>query len=98
LALEHHITKTNTISRIKELNNLGLFDKKFATELIEAFDTLSGVRLKAMLRHPSKLEHANFINPSKLDKMERDLLKDSFKVVNMFKKFLTYHFHLNMVT
>lgn len=97
LALQHHITQTNTIERIKALNNHGLFDKKFATELIEAFDTLSGIRLKAMLRHPNRLEHANFINPSKLDKMERDLLKDSFKVVNTFKKFLTYHYHLNMV-
>ena len=97
LALQYHITQTNTISRIKELNNRGLFDKKFATELIEAFDTLSGIRLKSMLRHPNTMEHANFINPSKLEKMERDLLKDSFKVVNTFKKFLTYHFHLNMV-
>jgi CBS domain-containing protein len=97
LALQHHITHTNTISRIKELNNCGLFDKKFATELIEAFDTLSGIRLKSMLRHSNTMEHANFINPSKLEKMERDLLKDSFKVVNTFKKFLIYHFHLNMV-
>jgi len=97
LALEHHVTQTNTTARIKALNNLGVFDKKFATELIEAFDTLMSTRLKAMLLHPNDLEDANFINPSKLDKIERDLLKDSFKVVNTFKKFLTYHFHLNMV-
>ena len=50
-----------------------------------------------MLLHPDDFENANFINPSKLEKFERDLLKDSFKVVNTFKKFLTYHFHLNMV-
>lgn len=97
LSLEYHIEQTNTISRIKELNNRGLFDKKFATELIEAFDTLSSIRLKFVLCCPDKFEHANFIDPSKLEKMERDLLKDSFKVVNTFKKFLTYHFHLNMV-
>ena len=97
LSLEYHIEQTNTILRIKELNNRGLFDKKFATELIEAFDTLSSIRLTSMLRCPEKFEHANFIDPSKLQKMERDLLKDSFKVVNTFKKFLTYHFHLNMV-
>lgn len=97
LALENNITQTNTILRIKELNNRGLFDKTFATELIEAYDTLSGIRLKAMLMHPDDFENANFIDPSKLDKFERDLLKDSFKVVNTFKKFLTYHFHLNMV-
>lgn len=97
LALENSITQTNTILRIKELNNIGLFDKTFATELIEAYDTLLGIRLKAMLSHPDDFENANFINPSKLEKLERDLLKDSFKVVNTLKKFLTYHFHLNMV-
>jgi CBS domain-containing protein len=98
LALENNIIQTNTILRIKELNNRGLFDKTFATELIEAYDTLLGIRLKAMLSHPDDFENANFIDPSKLEKFERDLLKDSFKVVNTFKKFLTYHFHLNMVT
>lgn len=97
LALENNIIQTNTILRIKELNNRGLFDKTFATELIEAYDTLLGIRLKAMLSHPDDFVNANFIDPSKLEKLERDLLKDSFKVVNTLKKFLTYHFHLNMV-
>lgn len=97
LALENNIIQTNTILRIKELNNRGLFDKTFATELIEAYDTLLGIRLKAMLMHPDDFDNANFIDPSKLEKFERDLLKDSFKVVNTLKKFLTYHFHLNMV-
>lgn len=97
LALERHITETNTIERIKALNNANIFDKQFATELIEAYDTLLSVRLKARLLNPDKLEEANYINPKTLDKFERDLLKDSFKVVNTFKKFLIYHFHLNMV-
>lgn len=97
LALERHITETNTIERIKALNNANIFDKQFATELIEAYDTLLSVRLKVRLQYPDDLEAANYINPKKLDKIERDLLKDSFKVVNTFKKFLTYHFHLNMV-
>jgi len=98
LALERHIVETNTIERIKALNNANLFDKQFATELIEAYDTLLSVRLKVRLQYPDDLESANYINPAKLDKIERDLLKDSFKVVNTFKKFLTFHFHLNMVT
>ncbi len=97
LALENNIVQTNTTLRIKALNNKGVFDKKFATELIEAFDTLLAIRLKSMLQHPNSFEDANFIDPAKLQKIERDLLKDSFKVVNTFKKFLTYHFHLNVV-
>lgn len=98
LALERHITATNTIERIKALNNVNLFDKQFATELIEAYDTLLSIRLKVRLQDPNALEAANYIDPKKLEKIERDLLKDSFKVVNTFKKFLTYHFHLNIVT
>jgi CBS domain-containing protein len=43
------------------------------------------------------LEEENYINPKNLSKNQRDLLKDSFKVVNKFKKFMSFHFHLNMV-
>jgi CBS domain-containing protein len=97
LSLEYKIDATNTIERIKELNNKGVFDKTFATELIECFDTLSSIRLKAMLEAKS-VEEMNYINPKKLQKIEVDLLKDSFKVVNKLKKFVAFHFHLNMVS
>ena len=97
LSLEYKIDATNTIERIKALNNKGIFDKTFATELIECFDTLSSIRLQAMLEAKS-VDEMNYINPKKLQKIEIDLLKDSFKVVNKLKKFLAFHFHLNMVS
>ncbi len=97
LSLEYKIDATNTIERIKALNNKGIFDKTFATELIECFDTLSSIRLRAMLEAKS-VEEMNYINPKKLQKIEIDLLKDSFKVVNKLKKFMAFHFHLNMVS
>ncbi len=97
LSIEHRLTQTNTIERIKELNNIGIIDKNFATELIESFDTLNAIALKANLEAKGANEH-NMLDPSKLDKIERDLLKDSFKIVNQFKKFISYHFHLNMVS
>lgn len=93
LSLQYEIKVTNTIERIKELNNKGVIDKNFATELIESFDTLSAVRLDAQ----SIDKDENFVNPSNLEKNQRDLLKDSFKIVNKFKKFMSFHFHLNMV-
>ena len=96
LSLQYEIKETNTIERIKELNNIGVIDKTFATELIESFDTLSAIRLKAMLEAKS-IDEANFINPRTLEKNQRDLLKDSFKIINKFKKFMSFHFHLNMV-
>jgi CBS domain-containing protein len=97
LALEHKIASTNTTERIKELNNLGIFDRVFANELIEAYDTLLSIRLHFILGQKQGTNDQNYVNPKLLSKAERDLLKDAFKIVNTFKKFLTYHFHLGMV-
>jgi len=97
LSLQYEIKSTNTIQRIKELNNIGILNKVFADELIESFDTLSSIRLKAML-DAKNIEESNYINPESLEKNQRDLLKDSFKIVNKFKKFISFHFHLNMVS
>ena len=96
LALQYEISATNTIERIKELNNIGVIDKIFAAELIESFDTLSSIRLKAMLEAKSP-EESNYINPANLSKIQRDLLKDSFRIINKFKKLINFHYHLNMV-
>ena len=97
LALEYGIRETNTIERIKVLNNRGVIDKNFATELIESFDSLLAIRLQAML-HSHDIENSNYINPKALEKNQRDLLKDSFKIINKFKKFMSFHFHLEMVS
>ncbi len=97
MCLQYEIKQTNTIERIKALNNKGIIDKTFATELIESFDTLSSIRLTAMLE-AKELDESNYINPKNLQKIQRDLLKDSFKIVNKFKKFLSFHFHLEMVS
>ena len=97
LALEYGIKQTNTIERIKELNNIGVIDKSFAVELIESFDSLSSIRLQAML-DSKDMSESNYIDPMSLVKNQRDLLKDSFKIINKFKKFMSYHFHLELVS
>jgi len=97
LALENGVSATNTIERIKELNNLGIVNKSFATELIESFDTLGAVRLEAMLSSKN-IDASNYIDPKSLQKAQRDLLKDSFKIINKFKKFMSFRFHLEMVS
>jgi len=98
LALEYHIKENNTVDRIKELNNQGIFDKEVASEYIEAFNFLLTLRLKNRL---TKLDMGlvpnNCINPNELSTMDKDMLKDTFKIVNKFKKFLTYHYKLNYV-
>jgi len=99
LALEHKLTATCTLERIKLLQEKGVLQEKFATDLTDAFCFMLSLKLQAGLEK-EKLQkpHDNYINPDQLHKLERDLLKDSFKVVNEFKKFITYHFKLNMVS
>jgi len=98
LALEYKLTKTNTVERLKVLNDMDILDKEFTSELIESFTFLLSLRLKFRLdKIDAKLELDNYINPNKLSTLEKDLLRDSFKIVDKFKKFLIYHYKLNMI-
>jgi CBS domain-containing protein len=98
LSLENKIRKTNTVERIKALEELDVFDKEFASELIESFTVLLTLRLKFRLEKIDAREVLdNYINPDKLNSLEKDLLRDSFKVVDRFKKFVSYHYKLNQL-
>jgi CBS domain-containing protein len=99
LALEYRLTSTNTVDRIDELKQRGLFDANFAEELTESFSFMLALRLQFELeRVKFNQQYDNYIDPTQLNKLERDLLKDSLKIVNEFKKIITYHFKLNMVS
>lgn len=99
LALENGVGETDTVTRIKKLSMAHILDEDFAGALIEALDTLLNLRLKDRLnRSDSGTAFDNLINISNLNQLELELLKDSFKIVNKFKKFLTHHFKLAMVS
>ena len=98
LSLQNKIYNTNTIKRVNALCDLGLFEKETAKELIMAFNFLTSLKLKSNLEKLDINEKIdNYINPNKLNTMEKDLLKDSFKIVNRLKKHLEFHFKLNYV-
>ena len=96
LCLEKDIKRTNTVHRIKDLNDKGVLDREFASELIESFTFLLTLRLKSGLEKIDSVQaQNNYINPDKLNILEKDLLKDSFKIVDKFKKFISHHFDLD---
>jgi len=98
LCLEKHIYNTNTNKRIKKLQEIGVLEAELAKELTMAFNFLSALKLKSNLDKLDKKEKIdNYINPEDLNTMEKDLLKDSFKIVNKLKKKLEFHFKLNYV-
>ncbi|NJN45606.1 MAG: hypothetical protein HC808_02940, partial [Candidatus Competibacteraceae bacterium] len=99
LALEQQLTETNTIARIQALSGRGVFDDRFTADLIEAFEFMSMLRLRGQLAlwEQGEAPH-NRINPKQLNNLERNLLKNSFKIVKELKSFIHYHFKLNMVS
>jgi len=98
LALEQKIEATSTFERIKKLNEIGLIDQKFATELIESFDVILTFILQSkLLQIAEERIPDNRVDIRNLSKLERDMLKDALKVVRELKKFITYHFKLSMV-
>ncbi len=98
LSLENKIRKTNTIHRIKDLQEMGIIEKEFSKELIESFNLLLTLRLKFRLQKIDAKEPLdNYINPDTLNSLEKDLLRDSFKIVDKFKKFISFHYKLGQI-
>ena len=63
-----------------------------------AFNFLTNINLKSNLEKLDRNEKVdNYINPNNLNRMEKDLLKESFKIVNKLKKKVEFHFKLNYV-
>ena len=99
LALKEKIRETTTIKRIKILENRKVLEKDKAAELLEAFDFVNTIRLKSQLfdiQHGKKI--TNEIDTHTLGKIERDLLKDSFKIINEFKRYISYTFRIDRIS
>ena len=99
LALRERIRETTTVKRIKILEDKKILDKNKAAELLEAFDVVNTLRLKSQLEDiQTGKEINNELDTHSLGKIERDLLKDSFKIVIDFKKFINYTFKIDKIS
>lgn len=98
LALEAGLNETNTWRRIEALSRLQRFDTQFADDLGEALEVMSGFRLHRQLARPETNDEANVLDPRQLDTLERELLRDALRVVDAFKRFVSHHFRLHLIT
>ncbi len=89
LALKGRVRETSTLERIEKLEESNLLPSDLASDLSEAYSFLQTLRLKGQIE---KLREGkppdNYINPEKLSKLERDLLKDTLKIVEEFQGFI----------
>jgi CBS domain-containing protein len=97
LALEHRLAETNSLIRLHALGGKGLFDERFGTDLSEAFEFLSMLRLRVQLAcWEQGTAWNNYVNPQHLSTLERVSLKQSLRVVKQFKALINHHFKLDM--
>jgi len=99
LALRERIRETTTVKRIHILEQKKILTHEIAHELLEAFDVLGTLRLKSQMKQmQNSKEIDNIIDTHTLGKIERDLLKDSFKIVIDFKKFINHIFQIDKIS
>lgn len=97
LALERGLSDTNTFERVRRLEELGVFDHRFALDLIEAFAFMLNLRLRARLAQlDDDLPTDNFVRPGELSTLEQDRLKDALGVVRELKEIVRHHFRLRL--
>ena len=81
-ALSEGISSVNTIERLKQAAGTPSLTKASAANLIDAYEFLSMLR---MMHQANKLQKGqqpnNYLSPKEISKLEREHLKDAFKVI-----------------
>lgn len=81
-ALSQGISAVNTIERIQQAAGSAAITKSSADNLIDAYEFLGILRVKHQANKLMQdLEADNYLSPKELSKLEREHLKDAFKVI-----------------
>jgi CBS domain-containing protein len=89
LALEAGIMEGGTVDKISRLMGRGVVPDDELHEVEASLDFFIYLRLKSQIEQASKgLEPTNFIDPLKLNEVERERLKVGFSMVKAFQSFL----------
>ena len=94
LALERGLTETSTAERIQRLVELAAITRDLGRELTQSLYFLMTLRLDAQLAAAGA--SSALIRPAELSSLQRDLLRDAFRVVKQFRDIVRHHFNLGM--
>ncbi|GAB6125885.1 putative nucleotidyltransferase substrate binding domain-containing protein [Humidesulfovibrio idahonensis] len=98
LALEHHLPETGTLSRLRALKGLGVFEQPLADGLCEALSLLQTLRMRAQAE-ALVLGAApdNELRPDTLGALEREGLRGAFKLVAELQDLLSAKYALHLL-
>ncbi|KGK41683.1 cyclic nucleotide-binding protein [Nitrincola sp. A-D6] len=99
MALEQRILETNTFKRIEALVEMQQLRKSVGENLAEALSLFVQIRLKHQIQRVEESTDGvdktpNAIDLQRLNKLERDLLRDALRIVKDFKKYLASRYHI----
>ena len=81
-ALQEGISSVSTIERLRQVSGTKSLTKASADNLIDAFEFLGNLRLHHQSKQLASKEQAdNFLSPKEISRLEREHLKDAFKVI-----------------
>ena len=87
-ALSEGVSAVNTIERLQQCSGSKSLTKASAENLIDAYDFLTSVRLQHQGKLlGKKLPVDNYIDPKQISKLEREHLKDAFKVIKSMQDY-----------
>ncbi len=100
MALEQRITDTNTFKRIELLMEKKIVEREMGENLTEALYFFIQLRLRQQIERATEAggihdATPNEINFKRLNKFDRELLRDSLGVVKDFKRSLMHRYRLN---
>lgn len=100
MALEYRILETNTFSRLEQLTEKNVLSRELSQNLLEALGFFIQLRLQQQIQRVDDSGQVHDDTPNEIDfkrlnKFERELLRDSLAVVKDFKRSLTSRYRLN---
>ncbi len=98
LSLKYGVRQSNTFKRIQGLVRCGGMQERLGRNLESALILFSDYRLRSHLRQLSGNTDVNkvnnYIEPHRLNRLERDLLREALHVVKEFKDWLASELHI----
>lgn len=98
LAIDKAILETSTASRIDRLVAGGVLGEQLGDELKSAHSFLMDLRLRSQLKaiKMGRQEEEAIVRPSELSTSDRNLLRESMKVVKRFREIIRNRYHLGL--
>jgi CBS domain-containing protein len=82
LALRSHLAETNTLSRLEQVNDAADLPAGLARELAQAFEFMLNLRIRHQWQQvQAQQPPSNYINPKHLSALDRNFLREAFKII-----------------